>query len=107
MVYPYSIEKYDTYDTEVTDLAIDYIKRHADSDKPFFLYVGSKGNHFYGANPDFMDTPAQTNTASQMTETDYNLGRILKTVQDIGIAENTLGLASLRQGRLPQPARRG
>jgi len=98
MVYPYSIEKYDTYDTEVTDLAIDYIKRHADSDKPFFLYVGSKGNHFYGANPDFMDTPAQTNTASQMTETDYNLGRILKTVQDMGIAENTLVVWSSDNG---------
>ena len=68
------MEKYDSYDTEVTDLSIGYIKRHAKSEKPFFLYIGSKGNHFYGGHPDFMDTPAQTNTAAQMTETDYNLG---------------------------------
>ena len=90
LVYRYSIDKYNTYDTEVTDLAIDYIQRKADSDKPFFLYVGGKGNHFFGAHPDFMDTPAQTNTASHMTEHDYNVGRIIKTVQDLGIAENTL-----------------
>jgi arylsulfatase len=90
MVYPFSVEKYDSYDTEVTDLSIDYIKRQAKGEKPFFLYIGSKGNHFFGANPDFMDTPAQTNTAAQMTETDYNLGRILKTLKDEGIAENTL-----------------
>lgn len=98
LVYPYSIEKYNTYDTNVADLAVDYIKRHADSDNPFFLYVGGKGNHFYGANPDFKDTPAQTNTASQMTEHDYNLGRIIKTVQDQGIAENTLVVWSSDNG---------
>ncbi len=90
LVYRYSLEKYDTYDTEVADLSIDYIKCQADSDKPFFLYVGGKGNHFYGANPDFMDTPAPTNTAAQMTESDHNLGRIVKTVKDLSIEENTL-----------------
>ena len=90
IVYPFSLENYHNYDTDTTDLAIDYIKRHADSDKPFFLYVGGKGNHFFGANPDFRDTPAQTNTASQMVEHDYNVGRIIKTVKDLGIGENTL-----------------
>ena len=98
MVYRYSIEKYDTYDTEVTDLSIDYIKRKARGKKPFFLYIGSKGNHFFGAHPGFMDTPAQTNTAAQMTETDYNLGRILKTLKDEGIAENTLVVWSSDNG---------
>jgi len=38
LAYKYSIEKYNTYDSDVTDLAIDYIKRKADDDKPFFLY---------------------------------------------------------------------
>ena len=98
LVYRYSIEKYNIYDTEVADLAIDYIKRHADSDKPFFLYVGGKANHFYGAHPDFKDTPAQTNTAAQMTEHDYNLGRIIKAVHDQGIAENTLVVWSSDNG---------
>jgi arylsulfatase len=90
LVYELSIEKYNTYDTDVTDLAIDYINRKANDDKPFFLYVGGKGNHFLGANPDFMDSPAQTNTAAQLIESDYNLGRILAAVKKQGIEENTL-----------------
>jgi len=98
LAYRYSLEKYDAYDTEVTDLAIDYIKRVAKSEKPFFLYIGSKGNHFFGAHPDFMDTPAQTNTAAQMTETDYNIGRIFKTLKDEGIEENTLVVWSSDNG---------
>ena len=93
-----TIEKYNTYDTDVTDLAIDYIKRKAKDDKPFFLYVGGKGNHFIGANPDFMDTPAQTNTAAQLTESDYNLGRIIKTLIDQGIEGNTLVVWSSDNG---------
>lgn len=93
-----SIEKYNTYDSDVTDLAIEYIKRKASEDKPFFLYVGGKGNHFFGAHPDFMDTPAQTNTAAQLTESDYNLGRIIKTLKDEGIDENTLVVWSSDNG---------
>lgn len=90
VAYKYTLERYNTYEEEVFDLAIDYIQRKASDDKPFFLYVGGKANHFYGANPKFMDTPAQTNTAAQMVETDYNLGRLMKTLKDEGIEENTL-----------------
>jgi arylsulfatase len=90
IVYPYSLEKYNTYDTEVADLTIDYIKRSADGDKPFFVYFAGKGNHFFGANPDFMNTPAGTNNAAQMTEHDYNVGRVLATLKELGIEENTL-----------------
>jgi len=90
MVYPYSMEKYNTYDTEVADNVIDFIKRRANTDRPFFVTYWGKANHFWGAHPDFRDTPAQTNTAAQMVENDYNTGRVLKTLGDLGIAENTL-----------------
>lgn len=90
MAYKYSLEEYNTYEEEVFDLSIDYIKRKAQDEKPFFLYIGGKANHFFGAHPDFMDTPAQTNTAAQMVETDYNLGRLMKVLKDEGIEENTL-----------------
>lgn len=97
-LYDVTIETYNTYDSDVADLTIDYINRVAKDDKPFFIYVGGKGNHFIGAHPDFMDTPAQTNTAAQLTESDYNLGRILKAVKANGIAENTLVVWSSDNG---------
>ncbi len=90
MVHPYTMEKYNTYDSDVADRVIEFIERRADSDQPFFVNFWGKGNHFWGAHPDFRDTPAGTNTASQMVEHDYNTGRILKTLTDLGIAENTL-----------------
>ncbi len=98
MVYRFSLARYDSYDSEVADRAIDYIERKASGEKPFFLYVGGKANHFWGAHPDFRDTPAQTNTAAQMTEADYSLGRILKALKDAGIAENTLVVWSSDNG---------
>jgi arylsulfatase A-like enzyme len=90
LVYQYSMEKYNTYDSEVADNVIDFIKRRAETDKPFFVNFWGKGNHFWGAHPDFRDTPAGTNTSAQMVEHDYNVGRILKTLKDLGISENTL-----------------
>jgi arylsulfatase len=90
LVYEYSMERYNTYDSEVADRVIDFIKRRAETDKPFFVNFWGKANHFWGAHPDFRDTPAGTNTSAQMVEHDYNVGRILKTLKDLGIAENTL-----------------
>ena len=49
MVYQYSMEKYNTYDSEVADNVIDFIKRRAETDKPFFVNFWGKGNHFWGA----------------------------------------------------------
>jgi len=98
IVYPYSIEKYNSYDTEVADLTIDFIKRNANAEKPFFVYYAGKGNHFFGANPKFMNTPAGTNNAAQMTEHDYNVGRVLDTLKELGIEENTLVIWSSDNG---------
>jgi arylsulfatase len=90
MVYPFSMEKYNTYDSEVADNVIQFIKDRSNSESPFYVNYWGKGNHFWGAHPDFRDTPARTNTSAQMTEHDYNVGRVIKTLIDLGIAENTL-----------------
>ena len=46
LVYTYSMEKYNTYDSEVADRVIDFIERRANSDQPFFVNFWGKGNHF-------------------------------------------------------------
>ena len=90
MVAPFSLELYDTMDTDVANGVIDFIDRHAESEKPFFVYYAGKGNHFWGAHPDFMDQPAGTNNSAQMAEHDHNVGRVLNQLKELGIAENTL-----------------
>jgi arylsulfatase A-like enzyme len=90
MVAPFSLELYDTMDTDVADGVIDFIERNAKSEKPFFAYYAGKGNHFWGAHPDFMNQPAGTNNSAQMAEHDHNVGRVLKKLKELGIAQNTL-----------------
>ncbi len=90
MVAPVSMELYNTMDTDVADDVIDFIERHATSKNPFFAYYAGKGNHFWGANPKFMNQPAGTNNSAQMAEHDHNVGRVLRKLEDLGIAENTL-----------------
>ncbi len=90
MIAPFSLELYDTMDTDVANDVIDFIDRHAESEKPFFVYYAGKGNHFWGAHPDFMDQPAGTNNSAQMAEHDHNVGRVLDRLEKLGIAENTL-----------------
>jgi arylsulfatase len=90
MVAPFSLELYDTMDTDVADGVIDFIERNAKSEQPFFVYYAGKGNHFWGAHPDFMNQPAGTNTSAQMAEHDHNVGRVLDKLNQLGIAENTL-----------------
>ena len=90
MVAPFSLKLYNTMDTDVADGVIDFIERNAKSKKPFFVYYAGKGNHFWGAHPDFMNQPAGTNTSAQMAEHDHNVGRVLKKLKELGVAENTL-----------------
>jgi hypothetical protein len=90
LVAPFTLELYDTMDTDVADDVIDFIERKAKGEKPFFAYYAGKGNHFWGANPDFMNQPAGTNNSAQMAEHDHNVGRVLNRLQELGIAENTL-----------------
>jgi arylsulfatase A-like enzyme len=90
MVAPFSLKLYDTMDSDVADGVIGFIERNAKSEKPFFAYYAGKGNHFWGAHPDFMNQPAGTNNSAQMAEHDHNVGRVLNRLQELGIAENTL-----------------
>ena len=90
MVAPFSLDLYNTMDTDVANGVIDFIERKAKSEKPFFAYYAGKGNHFYGAHPDFMNQPAGTNNSAQMAEHDHNVGRVLDKLNELGIAENTL-----------------
>ena len=82
MVYEYSMEKYNTYDSEVADRVIGLHQAPGQRTGTLLCHLLGKGNHFWGAHPDFRDTPAQTNTASQMVEHDYNVGRVIKTLID-------------------------
>jgi len=73
----------------VTDAAVDFIKRHRDG--PFFAYVP----HSYIHGPRFTLTERAEKaegdvTRAQIEEVDQSVGRILTTLEELGLSDNTL-----------------
>ena len=103
----------DGYGTQlITDKGVDFIKRN--KDKPFFLYLAHQAVH----NP--YHTPADTpnNRAKEenwnainevnrerykviLEELDKGVGQVLDTLNELGIAENTLVLFFSDNGAVP------
>lgn len=87
----------------LTDKTIGYIEKHAPSSQPFFVYyalpaphtpilptskfLGKSNTNFYG---DFV------------LQVDHEVGRILKTLEDQGISENTLVVFTSDNGCSPR-----
>ena len=92
----YETEVYDqaaktTFDRSITDRAVNYIERHADEGRPFFLYVGFTQFHPpWVIHPDFKGVSRAGIYSDIKHEVDHNIGRILDTLDAAGIAENTI-----------------
>jgi len=93
-VMPANCETYQEMDTRRTDAIIKYVKEHAKSDKPFFIYYPSDATNSVCANPEKFrfqkHVDSANNLAVSLVQHDHNMGRILQNLKDQGIAENTL-----------------
>jgi len=76
---------------------VEYIKRNAAANKPFFVYVGYSEMHppVIG-NPEFVGKSAQRGGlyADVIGEMDYRVGQILDAVKDAGVDDNTIVILS-------------
>ncbi|WP_425614201.1 sulfatase [Anatilimnocola sp. NA78] len=82
----------------LTDKAVDFIERH--KDKPFFLYLPHFGVHSpHHAKPDliakFKDKPGvgghdNPTYAAMIASVDESVGRVMKTLDDLKLADNTV-----------------
>ncbi|MDR2916779.1 MAG: arylsulfatase [Tannerella sp.] len=90
---PLTKKRMETIDDETSARAIDFIKRQANDGKPFFCWFNStrmhlrthvrdshRGKYQYG-DSEYIDG---------MIEHDATIGEILKTLDDLGITENTI-----------------
>ncbi len=72
-----------------TEKAIDFIRRNKNN--PFFLYYPNNFPHVpLFASDDFRGKSKRGLYGDVVTELDWSVGQILKTVQDLGLAKNTL-----------------
>jgi len=81
-----------TIDNTMREDAVNYIKKHAKDEKPFFMYLCfMKVHNPNNPSPRFKGkSPGGGNYLDSLMELDDNSGQVLQAIRDAGIAENTL-----------------
>lgn len=88
-----------------TDKAVDYLKNKRDPEKPFVLYLAHTMMHtIIDASPKFRGTSKGDLYGDVVEEFDYHTGRLLDTVDELGLRENTLVIYTTDNGPWNQPA---
>ncbi len=79
-------------DNKWAEYSVEFIKKMAESDKPWFLYHGTRGTHFDNyPNDQFKGkSPAKYPYKDVMMELDDILGRLVQALEETGQLENTL-----------------
>jgi len=91
--------------TLYTNKAIDYLENKRDKNKPFVLYVAHTMMHtIIDASPKFRGKSKGDLYGDVVEEFDYETGRLLDTVDKLGLRENTLVIYTTDNGPWNQPA---
>ena len=80
-----------TMEAEITNRAVEFIKRNAKAGKPFYAYVSSSMVHMpTQPGPDFAGKTGNGDWADCLAEMDFRTGQILDAIKEAGIEDNTL-----------------
>ena len=93
-------EKRKTMDREITDQSIDFIKRKADGDKPFFVFLSYTQTHEpVDPHPDHHGKTGYGSFADVLAQTDDYVGEVLQALDDHKLKNNTIVVFTSDNGR--------
>jgi arylsulfatase len=96
----YDRAKRTTIDREITNHAIDFIKRKAKANQPFFAYLPYTQTHEpVDAHPDYKGKTGNGSFADVLAQTDAYVGELLDTIDKLGLKENTIFIFTSDNGR--------
>ena len=99
---PLTKKRMETIDDETSAAAIDFMQRHARANTPFFCWFNSTRMHFRThVRAEHRDKPgfaSRTEYADGMIEHDATIGQVLKALDDLGIANDTIVLYTTDNG---------
>jgi arylsulfatase len=99
---PLTKKRMETIDDETSAAAIDFMQRQVKAGKPFFTWMNTTRMHFRThVRAEHRSPPgltAKTEYADGMIEHDGIIGNLLKAVDDLGIADNTIVLYTTDNG---------
>jgi arylsulfatase len=91
---PLTKKRMETIDDETSDAAVDYMRRQVAAGKPFFCWMNTTRMHLRThVKAEHRDQPgltARTEYADGMIEHDGHVGKLLKALDDLGIAKDTI-----------------
>ncbi|MBT4694956.1 MAG: sulfatase-like hydrolase/transferase, partial [Planctomycetaceae bacterium] len=91
--------------TLYTDKAIEYLKSGRDPDKPFILYVAHTMMHtIIDASKDFRGTSDGGLYGDVVEEFDFETGRLLDTIDELNLRDNTIVIYTTDNGPWNQPS---
>jgi arylsulfatase A-like enzyme len=96
---PLGKKRMETIDEEITKASLDYLERAKKADKPFFLWWNSTRMHIWT----HLKKESQGKTGlgtypDGMVEHDAMVGQLLKKLDELGIADNTIVMYSTDNG---------
>jgi arylsulfatase len=81
----------ETIDDETSAAAIDFIKRQAQANRPFFVWFNSTRMHLYThVRPSMLGQSGISEYFDGMIEHDGHVGQLLKALDDLNIANDTI-----------------
>ncbi len=98
-IRPYRLDYRPLIDKDLTDKAIDFMKRQTRAKKPFFVYLPYTATHFPTIpHPDFVGRSGNGAWADMLMQIDHYTGRLLDTIDQLGIADNTIFIFTADNG---------
>lgn len=87
-----------------TNKAIDYLENQRNPEKPFLIYLAHTMMHtIIDASPEFKEKTGDNLYRAVVEEFDYETGRLLDTLDRLGLRENTLVIYTSDNGPWNQP----
>ncbi len=98
-VRPYRLDYRPLIDRDLTDRAISFMTQQAEAQTPFFVYLPYTATHFPTMpHPDFDGKTGNGPWGDLLMQIDSYTGELLDTIDDLGIAENTIVIFTADNG---------
>lgn len=99
---PLTVKRMQTIDDETTSAAIDFVTRQVKAKRPFFTWMNFTRMHIFTHVRESYRGKAGMGRGNEyadgMWEMDQNVGKLLKTLDDLGVANNTIVLFTTDNG---------
>ncbi len=105
-VKPFTPDVRTEIDNELVDKSVEFMKRQKTAGKPFFLYLPFSMGHVPNLpSKEFKGKSRIGNYGDKLMEGDYHVGRILDTLKELGVENNTIVVFASDNGPYGEAAR--